>query len=229
MAIKIPFFHYTHLDNLLKIIETGEISSRKLLETKSLFFKDVSIDPIQETRNELGLTSSLPLFAGYYKLFRNYELNGYLQRNYDDPKLQNIRFFGSLHKTIREKYPEDYPKMTILLLNFEKICQLADEGKVKLFDDLAIKIGTIELDASNRNLLLTNINKCIIQNERKQNDITCEVDVQLNTDSLIFPNDVEAIIVNDNEIWKSINIKIIQKYDQIVPRKIEIFIDPLPT
>jgi hypothetical protein len=46
---------------------------------------------------------------------RSYEVNGYLMSNYDDPKLQNKSFYGTLNKVLQFKKGIDYSKVVILL------------------------------------------------------------------------------------------------------------------
>jgi len=150
-------------------------------------------------------------------------------REYDEPRLQNKRFYGALHKTIRNKHPDKYKNVVILITRFEKVCELADQGSVQLFSDLAIKNDSECLDSYNRNSLLENITKCIEENDRGGNELTCEIDLLDDGNNCIdFPNDVEAIIVDSDGVASKITQKITSVLGPLVASKIQIFVDPLP-
>lgn len=150
-------------------------------------------------------------------------------REYDKPRLQNKRFYGSLHNTIRDKHPDKYKNIVIIITSFDKVCELADKGNVLLYSDLAIKNDTECLDSHDRNSLLENIEKCIEQNDRGGNELTSEIDLFDDGIKCIdFPNDVEVIIVDNDEVASEISQKITSVLGPQVASRIPIFIDPLP-
>ena len=53
--IKVPFFHYTYLDNLYDIIANGQIHSRSWMIKHENEFEDISIDTEQSLRDDMLL------------------------------------------------------------------------------------------------------------------------------------------------------------------------------
>lgn len=84
--VKVPCFHYTDLTNLVEIFKIGQLHSRSWLQANGHEFKDISIDTKQVQRAELDLLDYVPMFAGFYRNYRSYHLNGYLMGNYDEPR-----------------------------------------------------------------------------------------------------------------------------------------------
>lgn len=226
---KVPFFHYTHINNLMKIIKTGQLRSRGVLNKAGSTYQDISIDPEQRVRTSMGLDEYIPLFVGYYSHKRSRSLWKYLRNNYEKPKIQNKRFYGSLHKTLKEKMDADYPNISILLVKFSKLCSSADSDELKYFNDLAIKNETNELHCHCKSDLLSNIKQCITTNPRGKYEIVSEVDV-LDTPSnyLIFPQDFEAIILNDETRVKKVIHEIKQIHGENTLHQLKVFVHGLP-
>jgi hypothetical protein len=217
--VRVPFFHYTHFDNLEKIIDDGMIKSREYKNKEEEgSYKDISINERQEIRKEKGLTDYIPLFAGFYTKWRNYPLNGYLQREYDDPKVQNTVFYGSLNKHIRDKLGEDYESVIIMMIKHNRIYELIDEGNVLLYDTIAIRSDSNELRFSDKDQFLDCLENCIIDSS-----FECEVDILYDEKNLLrFPDDVEIIIVDNEEIENKVNTMLMKK-----GYKIPVYINPL--
>jgi hypothetical protein len=205
--LRIPFLHYTSFDNLPHILEDTRLVSRNGLRKNSWDFDDISIDPAQPVREELGLLDYIPLFAGFYELFRSYELNGYLMNHYDDPKVQNKSFYGTLNKTLQPKMGDRYENIIILLVDDEHVYKFADQGKVRFFTDLAVKEYSRELSIDNR----ADLKKCL-EGGIEGTNISGEVD--LLDDGVVSVgcmSDIEAIIV-DNDRIKAQVLDTVSKY-----------------
>ena len=198
--MRIPFFHYTCLDNLPSILEDARLVSRQGLAKKDSKFSDISIDPVQPVREALGLLDYVPLFAGFYELYRSYELNGYLMNKYDDPKVQNKSFYGTLNKTLQTKMGNNYESIIILLVNDELVYKFADQGKIRFFTDIAVKEHAIERPADNRANLL-NCLKAGIEGTNISGEIDLLDDGQV---SIGCTSDIEAIIVDNDSIKKQV-------------------------
>ena len=194
--VRIPFFHYTHFDNLPGIVECSRLSSREYLDKKDHKFTDVSIDPSQSIRNILGLLNYIPLFPGFYTKFRGPDFNKYLFENYDNPKVQNKSFYGTLNKTLRKNMDNDYEKIIILLVKDDHVYNFAENGKIRFFTDIAIKPDSKELRISNNECLL----QCLANGISDEN-ISGEIDLlDDGRVSIGCPCDVEAIIVDNEEV-----------------------------
>lgn len=198
--MRIPFFHYTSLDNLPNMLINGRLMSREGLEQKGEEFHDVSIDPAQTTRRERGLTKYIPLFAGFHGLYRGYELNGFMSNRYDDPKVMNKTFYGALNKTLQTNMGINYEKIIILLVNNELVFKYADYGKVRFFTDIAIRSTSDEMRVRSR----MDLEKCLgegISGEYVSGEIDLLDDGKA---SIGCPSDIEAIIVDNNVIRKQV-------------------------
>lgn len=205
--MRIPFFHYTCLDNLPNILKNDRLISRNGLKSKGVEFNDISIDPAQPTREKLGLLEYIPLFAGFYGLYRSYQLNGYLMFLYDDPKVQNKSFYGTLNKTLQTKMGNSYETIIILLINNELVYRFADQGKVRFFTDIAVKDCSSELPIGNREDLINCLSAQI-----KGTNISGEIDLLDDGKvSIAYPEDIEVIIA-DNDGIKTKVIEAITKY-----------------
>lgn len=205
--MRIPFFHYTCLDNLPNILKNTRLISRNGLRDKDVKFNDISIDPAQPVREELGLLKYIPLFAGFYGLYRGYELNGYLMSNYDDPKVQNKSFYGTLNKTLQMKMGNRYETVIILMVNEELVYMFADQGKVRFFTDIALKDHSFELPIGNCEDL-RNCLKALIEDSNISGEIDLLDDGKV---SIGYPSDIEAIIVDSDKIRTQV-ADIITKY-----------------
>lgn len=146
--VKFPIFHYTHLENFIEIAKSGQLRCREVLISRRTEFNDVSIDEEQVIRTAMELTGHVPMYVGFYELFRSYALNGYLMGNYDDPKVQNPNFYGSLNVHIRNKLDTDYSKMVILLIKTEKITELIKAHRIRLWNTVAISGDASEIEFS---------------------------------------------------------------------------------
>lgn len=220
--MKIPFFHYTYLDNLTAIISDGRISSRASLTSAGKKFTDISIDPKQPVRDDLGLLNYIPMFPGFYSKYRGAELNDYLRLHYDEPKVQNKSFYGSLNKVLQFKPNTKYEEVITLLVKESLIYDFADRGKVRFFSNIAVKPSVEEEMISNRREL-----KAYLEKHTSGTDTACEIDtLDDGNTSIAFPSEIEAIIV-DNESVK-------QKVDGILGtasgqgRVSNIFVSSLP-
>jgi len=198
--MRVPFFHYTCLDSLPSILEDARVVSRHWLARNGREFTEISIDPDQQVRDELELLDYVPLFPGFYTLFRGYELNGYLMLEYDDPKVQNKSFYGSLNKVLQVNMGDKYENVITLLVDDELVYNFADQGKVRFFSDIAIKSDAEESVISNRKDLLSCLKAGI-------NDSNISGEIDLLDDgkvSIAFPSDIEALIVDNDEVEKQV-------------------------
>lgn len=221
---RIPFFHYTFLDSLDKILTDKQIRSRYCLDSSRQDFVDISIDPEQPVRTKKGLNNYVPLFAGFYARFRSYELNGYLMNNYDDPKVQNPSFYGSLNETLRQKLGNQYEKVIILLVNDERIYEFADGGKIRLFSNIAVKPDSIEYPIKNRKQMIKKMESCM-----SGGNIYCEADLMDNCKRAInFPEDIEVMIADNDNIRKKIFQKLKDNLSPMALSKIPLFVSELP-
>jgi hypothetical protein len=198
--VRVPFFHYTYLDSLPSILKDARVVSRYSLARNDKKFTDISIDPSQPVREQLGLLKYIPLFPGFYTLFRGYELNGYLMQDYDNPKVQNKSFYGSLHKTLQFKAGIKYENVIILLVNDEIVYNFADQGKVRFFSDIAVKPGAEERVIENRADLLNSLEEGI-----DDSNISGEIDLLDDGKvSIAFTVDIEALIVDNDKVEKQV-------------------------
>lgn len=198
MYPRIPFFHYTYLDNLQSIVKDGRIISRHGQQRVRKEFVDISIDTEQPVRNRLRLLDYIPLFPGFYALYRGYELNGHLMNHYDAPKVQNKSFYGTLNKVLQFKRGIKYENVIIFLVNDEVVYNLADRGKIRYFSDIAVKPRSVEHKITNRQDLLEVLTAHI--NDR---NISGEVDLLDDGKvSISIPDDIEGMIVDNEEVRK---------------------------
>ena len=198
--MRVPFFHYTCLESLPSILQDTVLLSRYWLEKKCKEFTDISIDPKQPVREQRGLLNYVPLFPGFYTLFRSYEFNGYLMREYDDPKVQNKSFYGTLNKTLQFKIGIKYENVIILLVNDEVVYNFADKGKVRFFSDIAVKPDTVEIPVKHKTDLKDALTKSI-----DDSNISGEIDLLDDGKvSICCTSDVEAIIVDNDEVKKQV-------------------------
>ena len=181
---------------------------------------DISIDPSQTKREALGLTNYVPLFAGFYELFRGSELNSYLIREYDSPKVQNKSFYGTLNKILQNKMGSDYERIIILMVKDELVYRYADEGKVRYFTDIAIKNTAIERPIKSR----VNLVNWLTANIYGSN-ISGEIDILDDGKiSICCTDDIEAFIVDNDSIEKK-TLSAIRDCGKHAPPT---FVSPLP-
>lgn len=198
--MRVPFFHYTYLDSLPSILKDGRIVSRDYLAKNGKKFTDISIDSDQPVREELELLDYVPLFPGFYTLYRGYELNGYLMQEYDNPKIQNKSFYGTLNKVLQFKSGVKYDNVIILLVNDELVYNFADQGKVRFFSDIAVKPNAEEFKIENRTDLLNSLRGGI-----NGSNISGEIDLLDDGKvSIAFTSDIEALIVDNDEVKKQV-------------------------
>jgi hypothetical protein len=220
--MRIPFFHYTNIENLQSILVNKRIISRDGLKKTGTGFNDVSIDPTQPVRKDKNLWGYIPLFPGFYTYNRSNQFGYYLKQEYDKPIVQNKSFYGTLHKTLRTKMGNNYENIIIFLVKDALIYQFADKGKVRFFKDIAVKPNVPELPVKNRQ----DLTKCLKQNISEPN-ISGEVDLQ--DDSVVSigcTSDIEAIIVDNQNIFSKVS-NIINKFNTC-ETKPAYFISPLP-
>jgi len=218
---KVPVFHYTTLDNFYDIISNGQLHSRTWMKEHGTTFQDISIDPDQPVREEKGLLDYVPLFLGFHARYReDYNLHKYLENNYDDPKVQNPSFFGSLNKVLRVKLGKSYERVILLLINWDIITEFADKGYVRFFTDIAVKPDVFECDCNDCEEFLTSIENNIVNGR----DIYSEIDVYDDGERCIsIPDDIEVIIVDNENIKKELTSNV---GNQLVT--IPIFVRRLP-
>ncbi|QQG48409.1 MAG: hypothetical protein HY247_06600 [archaeon] len=162
------------------------------MKSTTTTFKDVSIDLRQPKRSSLGLTNYLPTFAGFYSHQRGTGLDIYLQSNYDDPRVQNPSFYGSLHKVLRRR--SYYREIVILLIREDLVLKFADARRLLLFTDIAVKEHANRIETLNGSDLLSTL-----RNQVRHGSLYCEVDLLDDDEGWVgFPQDIEAIVV-DNE------------------------------
>jgi hypothetical protein len=218
--MKIPFFHYTYLESLASIVKDKRIESRLHLIKSGKRFSEISIDPNQQQRGKLGLTNYVPLFPGFYALYRSYQLYCYLAKEYDQPKVQNKSFYGTLNKVLQFKQGIKYDNVIIFLINDEFVYSMADQGKVRFFSDIAIKDTAVELEANDRESL-----KLCLSSYIDGSNISGEVDLLDDGEGAVSLNKVDAIIVDNKEIGKQI-MTILSSSAKAIETKI--FVMPLP-
>ncbi|MGA2877007.1 MAG: hypothetical protein ABSE82_15930 [Nitrososphaerales archaeon] len=173
--------------------------SRYWQKEKGSKFTEISIDPDQPVRKSRKLLDYIPLFPGYYELYRSYEFNGFLMEHYDDPKVQNKSFYGTLNKVLQFRDGIAYQNVIILMIKDSRVYTAADESRVRFFSDIAVKPGIPEYAVKNRGDLSSLLSKHI-----SGSNISGEID--LNDDgnrSISMPSDVECIIV-DNDVVASV-------------------------
>lgn len=220
--MKIPFFHYTSLDNLASILDDGRLVSRYWLEKNGRQITDISIDPKQPVRKDLGLLEHVPIFPGFYTLFRSYEFNGYLQKSYDDPKVQNKSFYGTLNRVLQAKMGEEYENVIILLVRNDLVYELADQQSVRFFSDIAVKPEADESPVTCR----ADLDK-LLKESIDNSNISGEIDLfDDGKTSIACMSDIEAIIV-DSEKMKGKVIATLNKRNKPKQRA-RIFISELP-
>ena len=198
--MRIPFFHYTYLDSLAGIAGDGRIISRGQQARAGKRFTDISIDSRQPVRARLGLLDYVPLFPGFYALFRGYELNGFLMANYDQPKVQNKSYYGSMNKVLQFKKGIEYGNVISMLIKDECIFDLADKGRIRFFADIAVKPGTREYPIRSRKDLSARLAEGI-----SGSNISGEVDLlDDGKTSVAFPSDIEAIVVDSARVGEDV-------------------------
>lgn len=221
--MRVPFFHYTYLDSLPSILKDGRVVSRYWLAKSRKKFTDISIDSNQPVRERLGLLEYIPLFPGFYTLFRGYELNGYLMQQYDDPKVQNKSFYGSLNKVLQFKKGVNYDNVIILLVNDELVYNFADQGKIRCFSDIAVKPNAHEYAVKNRADLLK-----LLSGGISGSNISGEIDLlDDGKSSIALSSEIEALIVDNDGVKKQVTtalntcskpVKLIQTFISQLPR-----------
>lgn len=199
--MRVPFFHYTCLESLPGIVQDSKLLARYWLAKKCREFTDISIDPKQPVREQRGLLNYIPLFPGFYTLYRGYEFNGYLMREYDDPKVQNKSFYGTLNKTLQFKQGINYENVIILLVNDALVYDFADKGKVRFFSDIAVKPEAVELPIGTRMDLKDALLKSI-----DDSNISGEIDLLDDGNvSICCPSDIELIIVDNDKVKQQVD------------------------
>jgi len=195
---KVPVFHYTPLNNFYGIISNGQLHSRNWMKAHETTYQDISIDPEQPVREEKGLLDYVPLFLGFYALWRDdLDLHNYLVSNYDDPKIQNPSFFGSLNKVLRVRHADSYHRVILLLIKWNIITDFAERGYVRFFTDIAVKPDVDECDCTDCEEFLSNID----QNIENDRNLYSEIDVlDDGVRCISIPDDLEAIIVDNDDI-----------------------------
>jgi len=223
---RMPYFHYTAIDNLVEMFRSKHLRSRGWLLANARDFEDISIDPEQTRRAELELIDYVPLFPGYFqKYYREAELDEYLRRNYDEPRVYNRSFYGSLNLTLREELGEEYEQTSLLLLNHDKIMEYVKAGDIRFFTKIAIKPDAEEYECDDSEDLMNHLERCLGGNGH----LYCELDVLDNgRECFEIPEDIERIIV-DNE---GMRVYLIEELSNFMTEEeignINIIVAPLP-
>jgi hypothetical protein len=160
------------------------------------------------------------MFAGFYELYRDYDFNVYLMNNYDEPKIQNVSFYGSLNKTLQRNLGDNYQNVIIYMVNDEHIYQNADAGKLRAFSNIAIKEDSYELGPIN------NRAKLIEQLDMYISGQNTKVEVDLLDDcgnSIICMDNIEALIVDNDEIERKV-----QTIMSRCGKQCQVFVNSLP-
>lgn len=219
--VKVPVFHYTPLDNFYDILSNGQMHSRTWMIEHGVLFQDISIDPEQPVREAKELLEYIPLFLGFYALYReDIHLHNYLRTKYDEPKVQNPSFFGSLNKTLRERLEGSYERVILLLIKWDMIMAFADKGYVRFFTDIAVKPDVNECKCKDGAEFQTNIINNIIDDR----NLHCEIDIFDDGERCIcIPDDLEAIVVDNDAIRNELTTRVGPQLGQI-----PIFVRRLP-
>lgn len=143
-----------------------------------------------------------------------------MAEEYDQPKVQNKSFYGTLNKVLQFKQGIKYDNVIILLINDEFVYSLAEQGKVRFFSDIAIKDTAAELEVTDRESLKLCLSSCI-----NGSNISGEVDLLDDGEGAVCLNNIDAIIVDNKEIVKQIST-ILDSCGKATETKI--FLMPLP-
>ena len=128
--------------------------------------------------------------------------------HYDDPKVQNKSFYGTLNKTLQTTMGTMYEHIIILLVNDELVYKFADQGKIRFFTDIAVKDTAIECPINNKVNLLKYLEAGI-----KRPNISGEIDLLDDGQvSIGCTSDIEAIIVDSNKIKGQVE-ELLTKYN----------------
>jgi hypothetical protein len=196
--------------------------ARQWQKKKGISFKDISIDPDQQKRESKNLLSYVPLFPGYYQLMRSYDVNGYLMSNYDDPKVQNKSFYGTLNKVLQFRKGIDYSKVVILLVDDNAIYDCAREGSLRFFSDIAIKSNSEEHVVGSKGDLIK-----LLEQNIEGRDISGEVDLLDDGEECVaVPLQIEAIIVDNKDVKSEVQ-RILDASTNSCEQP-ELFVDKLP-
>lgn len=210
------------MDNLPRILKDGRLISRHWQTQAGNSFVDISIDPSQPVRQRLKLLDYVPLFPGYYQLYRDYDFNGYLMSNYDDPKVQNKSFYGTLNKVLQFREDIEYESVIILMVDSKVVHDCADNGKLRFFSDIAVKPGSQEYQVKNKADLSNLLDK-----HTDGSDISGEIDIYDDgKSSIAVPLEIEAIIADNDQVVS--DIRNLLSSSGSAPIDPLLFVDSLP-
>jgi hypothetical protein len=161
----------------------------------------------------MGLLECVPIFPGFfgfYAAFRSADLNAYLNSFYDKPRMQNRNFYKMIKK-VRDNWGEEILcKLVILMINPDAIYRSAQRRLTRLFSGIAIEPDAIELSSGSRSELLASLEGSLVQNPRYSDihrDCYCELHVihELGKEITFDPRDIQAIIVDSNEVVSKVH------------------------
>jgi hypothetical protein len=119
---------------------------------------------------------------------------------YDDPRVYNKSFYGTLAKTLQNEMGDKYENIIILLVDDQLVYKSADQGRVRFFTDIAVKQHAKEHTISSR-MDLQYCLKAGIEGASISGEIDIFDDGQV---SIGCTTDIEAIIVDSNKIKKRV-------------------------
>lgn len=141
--------------------------------------------------------------------------------HYDAPKIQNKSFYGSFNKVLQFKTGIRYEKVITFLVNDEVVYNLADEGRVRFFADIAVKPGAREYSIASKLDLSARLKENI-----NGSNISGEIDLLDDGKiSIAFPADVEAIIVDNSDVEREVRRTLKQSRRGELP---EVFVSAHP-
>lgn len=101
-----------------------------------------------------------------------------------------------------------YQKIILLMLKEDALRKYARLGRVRLFDDIAIKASSNEIHFGSEDELFTKLDRYIYTNEREQLTTKCELDILSSKDPLKFPDDFECIVADNEKVKSQVEAKI---------------------
>ena len=197
---KIPFFHYTHLKTISKLLSDGGLMSRDCIKARGGTFRDIAVEVGESKRAHRNLTRSIPMFPGFYSRDRSLQLNMHMWEHYEEPPFSNSSYFGSLNRTLRERMGKEYQNVVSLLLKPQVVRRWADAGRARFFDQIAIKPESREHPAKTA----AELEKRILDHIDGYHTYS-EVDVLDDCKGTIaFPGDIEVIVVDNADVKKNV-------------------------
>jgi len=164
-------------------------------------FEDVAIDSAERKRAEKGLLSYVPCYVGFHSWFPGDELNDIFWGQGYHWKFQNHAFFGTLNNVIRARHDAntEYEKSIIFMFRDELIRKFVSAKKARLFDDIAIRRQTNELEYSSVDDFFAKLATCITEKRNGQLETNCEIDLLPDASLPIKASECFECLIVDNE------------------------------